>query len=51
MILLYIDPGAGSLLIQVIVAGALSVLIFFKNLKLVLSNFFGKIFRCNKKNG
>jgi hypothetical protein len=30
--LLYIDPGSGSYLIQVIVAGALGVAFFFKNI-------------------
>lgn len=43
MISLYIDPGAGSLLIQVLIAGAISVLMFFKNIKLVLSSFFSKL--------
>jgi hypothetical protein len=50
MILLYIDSGAGSLLIQVLIAGAVSVLMFFKNIKLVVSSFFNKIFKSNKKN-
>lgn len=50
MILLYLDPGAGSLLIQVLIAGAISLMMFFKNIKLVISNFFNKIFKWNKKN-
>ena len=50
MIPLYIDPGAGSLLIQVLIAGAVSVFMFFKNIKLVVSSFFNKIFKSNKKN-
>jgi hypothetical protein len=29
---LYIDPGSGSYLVQVIVAGALGVAFFFKNI-------------------
>ena len=49
MILLYIDPCAESLLTQVLIAGAVSVLNFFKNIKLVLSSFFNKIFKSNKK--
>jgi hypothetical protein len=49
MIPLYIDPGAGSLLIQVLIAGAVSVFMFFKNIKLVVSSFFNKIFKSNKK--
>jgi hypothetical protein len=50
MILLYIDPGTGSFLIQVLIAGAVSVLMFFKNLKLVLINFLNKIFKSKKNN-
>jgi hypothetical protein len=50
MILLYIDPGAGSLLIQVLIAGSVSVLVFFKNIKLVIRNFFNKILKSYKKN-
>jgi hypothetical protein len=51
MILFYIDPGTGSLVIQVLIAGVVSVLMFFKNVKLVVSNFFNKIFNNYKKNG
>lgn len=50
MILLYIDPGAGSLIIQVLIAGAVSVIMFFKNIRLVISDFFNKIFKYKKKN-
>ena len=45
MTLSYIDPGAGSLVIQVLIAGFVSILMFFKNIKLVVINFFDKIFR------
>ena len=31
MIILYIDPGAGSLVIQAIIAAAISVPFFFRN--------------------
>jgi len=34
--LLYIDPGSGSYLVQVIVAAALGVVFFFKNLKMYI---------------
>jgi hypothetical protein len=34
---LYIDPGSGGYLIQVIIAGALGIVFFFKNI--------GKFFR------
>ena len=41
-ILLYIDPGSGSYLVQVIVAGALGVVFFFKNLKTYIKSFFSR---------
>jgi ATP-dependent Zn protease len=34
--LLYIDPGSGSYLVQVIIAAALGVAFFFKNLKMYI---------------
>lgn len=37
---LYIDPGSGSLVIQALIAGAISALLFFKNIKMVVVNFF-----------
>ena len=37
--LLYIDPGSGSYLVQVIVAAALGVVFFFKNIGRFFSNF------------
>jgi len=39
-IFLYIDPGSGSYLVQVIVAGVLGVVFFFKNLRLYIKSFF-----------
>jgi ATP-dependent Zn protease len=39
--LLYIDPGTSSMLIQMIVAGALGVVFFFKNGWYKLKSFFG----------
>jgi hypothetical protein len=38
--LLYIDPGSGSYLIQVIIAAALGVVFFFKNIWLFIKSFF-----------
>jgi hypothetical protein len=49
MIILYIDPGTGSLVIQVLIAGAVSVLIFLKNIKLAVNGFFKNIFKSKKK--
>jgi hypothetical protein len=38
--LLYIDPGSGSYLVQVIVAGALGVAFFFRNIKNYIKSIF-----------
>ena len=37
---LYIDPSSGSYLVQIIIAGILSSLFFFKNLWVKIKNFF-----------
>jgi hypothetical protein len=38
--LLYIDPGSGSYLVQVIVAAALGIAFFFRNIKNSIKAFF-----------
>lgn len=43
-ILLYIDPGSGSYLIQAIIAGVLGVAFFFKNIVFAVKHFFQRIF-------
>jgi hypothetical protein len=43
--LLYIDPGSGSYLVQVIAAAALGVAFFFRNIK----NYIRAIFTRSKK--
>lgn len=45
--LLYIDPGSGSYLAQVIGAAALGVVFFFKNIKLYIRSLFGKSKKTN----
>jgi hypothetical protein len=40
--LLYIDPGTGSLLIQVLSGALITFLMFFKKISLRLSAFFSK---------
>ena len=40
--LLYIDPGSGSYLVQVIIAGVLGFLFYFKNLWFRIKAFFKK---------
>ena len=43
--LLYIDPGSGSYLIQVIIAGILGIAFFFKNIVASIKYFFYRIFK------
>lgn len=48
-LLAYIDPGAGSLIVQVILAGILGGLAFFGRLRFWIANFFNNVFRKGKK--
>ena len=41
-IILYIDPGSGSYLVQVIIAAVLGFLFYFKNLWFRIKSFFRK---------
>ena len=47
--LLYIDPGSGSYLIQVIIAGVLGIAFFFKNIVTAIKYFFYRIFKKKSK--
>jgi hypothetical protein len=40
--LLYIDPGSGSYLAQVIIASILGVVFYFRNILHIIRNFFGR---------
>jgi hypothetical protein len=42
MILLYIDPGSGSLLFQALLSGLLTVVVFFKRIVAYIKLRFGK---------
>ena len=42
MILLYIDPGSGSLIFQALLSGLLTVLVFFKRIVAYFKVRFGK---------
>ncbi len=44
-LLIYIDPGSGSFLVQAIIAGALGVAFFFKNIVAYIRHFFSVLFR------
>jgi hypothetical protein len=41
-ILLYLDPGTGSMLIQFLVAAVSAVVFFFSNIKQIFLGFFAK---------
>lgn len=41
-ILLYVDPGSGSYLIQAIIAGILGILFYFKNIWWSIRSFFSR---------
>jgi hypothetical protein len=49
VILLYIDPGSGSYLIQAIIAGVLGIAFFFKNILAYIKHFFYRIFKRKSK--
>jgi len=40
--ILYIDPGSGSYLIQVIIAAVLGVAVFYKNIRMKINSFFSR---------
>jgi hypothetical protein len=42
--LLYIDPGSGSYLVQMLIAAVLGIAFFFKNIVLYVRHFFHKLF-------
>jgi hypothetical protein len=45
--LIYIDPGSGSYLVQAIVAAALGIAFFFKNIVAYLKHWYYRIFKKN----
>ena len=45
MTLIYIDPGSGSYLTQVIIASLLGVVFYFRNFLSMIRTFLGRIFR------
>jgi hypothetical protein len=40
-LLLYIDPGSGSLLLQFIIGVVLGISVFFKSIRYKIASFFG----------
>ncbi|HUQ96780.1 MAG TPA: hypothetical protein VM010_03875 [Chitinophagaceae bacterium] len=43
--LLYLDPGSGSYLVQALIAAVLGIGFFFKNIRLVIKDFFTRHFK------
>lgn len=50
MDLLYIDPGSGSYLVQVVIAAVLGIAFFFRNIKNYIKAFFSRSNRKTDKN-
>ncbi|MBL7737699.1 MAG: hypothetical protein JNK14_00645 [Chitinophagaceae bacterium] len=48
--LLYIDPGSGSYLVQIIAAAVVGVVMFFKNIKMYIRSLFIRSPKKNKDN-
>ncbi len=51
IILLYIDPGSGSYLVQMIIAGVLAGIFYFKSLWWKIKAFFTKDKKANPTEG
>jgi hypothetical protein len=47
---LYLDPGSGSYLVQILAAAALGVVFFFRNIKLYILTFFSRFKKTKKDN-
>lgn len=45
MLLAYLDPGSGSLLLQVLIAGLLSSLFFLKSSLMMVRTRFSRVFK------
>ena len=50
-LMLYIDPGTGPYLFQLLIAGLLATVFFFKNIKNVVFDIFVKVKSFFKTNG
>jgi hypothetical protein len=48
--LLYIDPGSGSYLVQMIVAALLGASMFFKNIRVYVKALFSRFSKKDKEN-
>lgn len=48
--LLYIDPGSGSYLVQIIAAAVVGIAVFFKNIKLYIRSIFTRSPKKTKDN-
>lgn len=45
MILNYIDPGSGSLILQLLIASFVAIVTFSKRVKMVFTAYFRKLFK------
>jgi len=49
LFLIYIDPGSGSYLVQAIVAAALGIAFFFKNISAYIRHWWYRLFKKKTK--
>jgi len=49
LVLLYLDPTTGSLLVQFLIASVTAVFIFFNQLKTKVKQLFNRIFKMNRE--
>ena len=45
----YLEPGTGTIILQVLVSFAAGIYVFYNNLKLKIITIFNKIFKKNKR--
>jgi hypothetical protein len=43
--LLYIDPGTGTILLQMLIAGFVTLISFSKRIKILIKDFFANLFK------
>lgn len=51
MNLLYLDPGAGSLIIQIIIATITAIIVFYKRIIIIAKTFLRHLFWKGHENG
>jgi hypothetical protein len=50
MTIIYLDPGSGSILVQFLIAAVTGIILFFKQIKLIIKDIFFSRFKNKKEN-